>query len=411
MFERRIPEWLRRTGAPGAKVFAVLGGLESCVRAIVASVFPISAYHALGDAGSVSRLYFTVGLVSLATALLIPWIGRWVRRRHLYTLATLGFMIAALSAGLLGGNFLLAAIFAQGAATVLTTICYNAYLMDYIARESLAESESLRLFYSAAAWTAGPFLGVWLMTEVHPAAPFVISFVASIVLLVTFRSFRLGDGKVIVRALKPAPNPLAFLGRFFTRRRLVAGWTFATVRSCGWVAFFIYVPVFALESGLGEKVGGLLVSGASGFLFLTPLMLRRVRRSSVRRAVRFGFVFGALAWATAATLAPINALATAFALQAAAFFMISLDLVAGLPFLMAVKPSERTEMSAVYSTFRDVSNVAAPGAAAVVLTLGPLWSVFALASGAFAGTALLAARLHPRLGQPKKHKMAGVAAE
>ena len=31
-----------------------------------------------------------------------------------------------------------------------------------------------------------------------------------------------------------------------------------------------------------------------------------------------------------------------------------------MPFLMAVKPSERTEMSAVYSSFRDVSGILTP---------------------------------------------------
>ena len=75
---------------------------------------------------------------------------------------------------------MLAALFVQAIGTVTITVCFNAYLMDYIERTELGATESLRLFYSAAAWTIGPFLGVWLMDEVHLAVPFAMSFVASL---------------------------------------------------------------------------------------------------------------------------------------------------------------------------------------------------------------------------------------
>ncbi len=71
---------------------------------------------------------------------------------------------------------------------------------------------------------------------------------------------------------------------------------------------------------------------------------------------------------------------------------------AGLPFLLAVKPSERTEMSAVYSSYRDVSGILTPGVAWLVLLLVPVAGVFA-AGGAGLGLAwVLAGRLHLRLG-------------
>ena len=236
------------------------------------------------------------------------------------------------------------------------------------------------------------------MDEVGLAAPFLISFVASLALVAAFWRFRLGDGKAIVRATAPAPNPLAYLGRFVRRPRLVAGWLFASIRSCGWVAFYLYVPVFAVESGLGEKVGGFLVSLGSLYLFATPLMLRWLRRHSVRQAVMLGFAFGAASWIAAAALLPQSALVAALCLEAAALFMIFLDVVGGLPFLMAVKPSERTDMSAVYSTFRDVSHVVTPAIGSLVLLVAPLGGVFLLLGTLFASASLLAGTLPARLG-------------
>jgi hypothetical protein len=88
-------------------------------------------------------------------------------------------------------------------------------------------------------------------------------------------------------------------------------------------------------------------------------------------------------------------------LAAATLFLVLLDVSGGLPFLMTVKPSERTEMAAVYSTFRDVSAVVAPGFARVILIFTPLSGVF------FAGGAVLllcagvAKTLHPRMGKKR----------
>ena len=75
-----------------------------------------------------------------------------------------------------------------------------------------------------------------------------------------------------------------------------------------------------------------------------------------------------------------------------------LDVVGGLPFLMSVKPSERTEMSAVYSSFRDVSSILTPGAAWLVLWVAPLPGIFVAAGVGLLASWAVAGRLHPRLG-------------
>jgi hypothetical protein len=79
-------------------------------------------------------------------------------------------------------------------------------------------------------------------------------------------------------------------------------------------------------------------------------------------------------------------------------FLVALDVVGGLPFLMAVKPSERTEMSAVYSSFRDVSGIVTPGVAYLVLLVAPLPAIFAACAAGMGLAWATAGRLHPRLG-------------
>jgi hypothetical protein len=221
--------------------------------------------------------------------------------------------------------------------------------------------------------------------------------VFALALLAVFWWLRLGNGKLIQRARAPAPNPLAYLGRFAAQPRLIAGWLFAVIRSCGWWVYIVYLPIFAIESGLPEKLGGVAVSATNALLFATPLILAWVQRGSVRRAVRTGFLVSGLAFVLAAVLSPLP-LATVAVLMLGASFLVLLDVAGGLPFLMAVKPSERTEMAAVYSSFRDVSGILTPGVGALVLMVAPLQGLFAAAGAGLLAMYLVASRLHPRLG-------------
>jgi len=395
MFERRIPEWLRHAPAPSMRGFALLNGVEAVARGVLISVFPVAMYGALGDARLVSEVYFVVGLLSLAAGLLVPWLNRFVPRRWLYAGGAAMFVAGGLSA-VAGGGGVVAGLVLISVATVTLFVCFNAYVLDYIERAELGRCETLRMFYGALGWTAGPVAGVMLMEWWAPA-PFLASALAAMVLLSVFVVMRLGNGKLITRARGPAANPLRYLERFFAQPRLVVGWGFAVVRSCGWWAYVVYLPIFAVESGLAPRTGGIMLSATNAMLFLTPVMLRWMQRRSVRMAVRTGFACAGLLFVAGWALSGVPAAALA-ALFAGSAFLVLLDICGGLPFLMAVKPSERTEMSAVYSSFRDVSGILTPGAAWLVLLVAPVAGVFAASGLALGACWGLAATLHPRLG-------------
>lgn len=399
MFDRSIPLWLRHPPAgaakqPGARAFATLSGVENMIRGLLLSVNPLAMYGALGSAAAVSQVYFLTGIGSLLFGLLLPWVNRRVPRRWLYTMGAGLYVIGGI-AGAMGGTGVIVAVIVSSLGTVTCFICLNAYVLDHVAKYDLGRTETLRMFYSAFSWTAGPVAGVFLMNLWAPA-PYVLAVIFALVQIVVFWWLRMGNGKLIQRARGPAPNPLAFLGRFLAQPRLVAGWLFAVVRSCGWWGYVVYLPIYAIESGLWEELGGILVSATNGFLFISPLMLGWVQRHSVRAAVRIGFLMTALGFLTASIL-PMPELALA-ALFAASIFLVLLDVAGGLPFLMAVKPSERTEMAAIYSSFRDVSGIVTPGVAALILLVAPIPGVFAAVGAGLGSMYLLAGRLHPSLG-------------
>ncbi len=409
MVQRRIPLTIYRPAGAGVIQFASLAAFEAAARGVIISVFPVLLFRSLGSAAAVSEAYLAAGIVSLVIALFTPSMARLVPRRWLYTIGVLIMIASNMAVVVLGTPAAVAALIGNSLALVIMTVCFNAYVMDYIDRTVMGRNETMRLLFSGTAWMIGPFLGVFLM-DVWPDGPFILASFFCACLLALFWYLRLGNGKVITRSsMKPA-NPLAYLGRFFRQPLLVAGWAFSCVRSVGWQVFTIYLPIFCIQNGLGEQLGGLMYSISNGLLFLAPFMLKYVVGRSVRFAIQVGFGGAALFYGLSAVLAwyggETTALIVVFLLLAATLFLVLLDVAGGLPFLMSVKPSERTEMAAVYSTFRDISAVITPGAGRAILAVGPLSVVFGACGLGLFVCWLAAGKLNPRLGRKRQQAIA-----
>ena len=389
-----FPVPLPRT--PKLQHFAVLIGLEAAVRGSLISVMPLVVRDAMGSTQDASKIYFLAGLVSLFWGLMVPWANRYIPRRWMYTGGCMLYFVG-MSLALLGTPTAAAlSLICNAMATVTTFVCFNAYVMDYVGRAHLGRSQSLQMFYAATPWAVGPLLGVWLHDQWRPL-PFLLAGGFALALITTFWILRLGNGKQITKAAGPAVNPLAYLGRFFAQPRLIAGWAFAVIRSTGWWVYVVYLPYFCIEQGLGNKVGGVALSLSNAMLFGAPILLGLARKSSVRISVRWAFGLCGALFLLAALVAPLPWL-TVVTMMAASTLLVTLDVVGGLPFLMSVKPSERTEMSAVYSSFRDVSSIVTPGMAWAVLYVAPTAAIFAATAGLMGLAWGIASKLHPRLG-------------
>lgn len=396
MANRYIPLLLRHSPTERVRDFALLTGLEAAVRGTLISAMPLTVYAALGTATATSAVYFVAGIVSLIWGLMVPWATRLIPRRWAYT-GGCCLYLCGMGLALIGTPVAVtAALICNAMATVTIFVCLNAYVLDYVGRADLARNQSTQMLYAATPWMIGPMLGVWLRAHWAPA-PFLLAGFFAICLLATFWWLRLGNGKQIARAKGPAANPLAYLARFFAQTRLIAGWSFAVIRSCGWWVYVVYLPIFCIEAGLGDKVGGVALSLSNALLFVAPLIGRRARSAGVRTSVRFAFGACAVAMLLAALASPMPWASVAI-MMVTSGFLVTLDVVGGLPFLMAVKPSERTEMSAVYSSFRDVSGIVTPGVAYLVLLVAPLPAIFAACAAGMTLAWATAGRLHPRLG-------------
>lgn len=390
------------SSSPSLNSFAWVGAAEAITRGVTLSVYPLVLYRATGSVIQVSQVYLLVGCVSLATVLAVPMLTRVMPRRWAHTLAVALYLLSA-ALGIAGGAATAFALLSAGMATSIGFVCYSANMLDYVVdRSQLSRLETLRLFAAGFGWTVGPVTGVWLLSFWHGAPFVVVALAAGVMGLLIWRT---GMGPASMRSapVRVSPNPLRYLPRFLAQPRLVAGWYLAVIRGCGWSVYLVYVGIFAVQAGLPDTVGGIAASIASASLFLTPLMLRWMQRHTVRHAVRLGFGVAGLCFVAAMLTAAWPAPAIGW-LVLGGFFLVLLDLCGGLPFLMAVRPAERTEMSAVYSTFRDIAAVATPGLVWVVLLVAPLPVVFGAGGVLLLSAWWVSGFVHPNLGVPASQR-------
>ena len=373
----RHPIWLPAAARPGAWAFAVLYAVESISRASLAAIVPIQAYDLLRDEQQVSLLYFAVGVGGIVSTLFAPLVFQKVPRRYIYTLGALILVgaSAALATYTLPGQATGMFLRVIGANTL--SIMLNLYIMDFIPKQQFVRAESLRLAISTLSWSAGPALGVWLYVRFGPAAPYLWSAAWALALIAIFWSFRLSRNEAIAPGrLKPA-NPIANLTRFVAQPRMRLAWLIAFGRSCYWSTFFIYAPILMVATGEGKLAGGLTVSLGNGLLLFAIGWGRLGSRIGVRAVVVLAFAALAATSFAAGLSGEARPWLAAFFLLAGGLFAVALDAVGSAPFLRAVHPYERPEMTAVYRTYLDMSELVPPLFYAVILGFTGLGGVFA----------------------------------
>ncbi len=359
----------------GSPAFIVLFTCETMSRATVITVLPLLALELLGDAQKVSVLYFLVSATGLLGSLAVPWLVGLVRRR--WTL-TLGLLCVVASAPLLASETiagLIVGLALQLFGSATSSICLNLYVLDHIPRRAFGRFEPLRMLFVGAGWMVGPVLGIALGKYVAAWLPYAAAAGFAAAQLGYFWFLRLTENPVLATLKAPAPNPLRFIRRYFAQPRLALAWILAVGRGGWWGMFFIYVPIYAVTVGLGEEAGALIVSAGSASMFLVVLWGWIGRRYGLRRLLVWGYLVNALLTFAIGAAAGLPWLGAAL-IVAAAVAASAIDGAGNLPFMRAVRPRERAEMTTVFSTYRDMSRLAMPGISSLVLQVFALPAVF-----------------------------------
>jgi MFS family permease len=363
--------WHAPVTRPGPVLFAFLFTLDSVARAIVAPVLPLEALRLLGSARDVSLTVTAAGIAGVVAALILPGIIQRWRPHATYLLAIFVLGLASLlmmSAHLVGFGlgWMLRSMAAAGLLGLL-----NIYIAAFIEKRALAKSEPLRTFFSATAWVGGPFLGIRLY-EIDASLPFIVSIVASAILFFYFRALGL---QAPTPAVTRRSNPLVNLRRYFSQKRLTLAWVLNFGRETWWVTLFTYAPIYLVQAGMPNVAAGNLLSSCTAMLFVSLFFGWIGRRLGLRRFIAGGFLWVSLMTFGVVWFSGEPEIASAL-LIASAVGAVSLDSVAVVTFLRAVRSFERPQMTMVFSIYRDAAALIPPALFALLLTFFPLPVVF-----------------------------------
>ena len=395
MFDRRPAALLVVSGRAGES-FARLNALEGIARSLLMGVIPLLALEVLGSKEMVTRAYLLASILTLTITLNFAALERLLQRRWVVTLGVACTMIAMTILLLGDGPIMALGIGLQQAAASLFSVCLSLYIMDYIGKRELIYTETRRMLYAGIVWMVGPTLGLWLWENAASWAPFALTVFASVGMLSYFWYLRLGHGKGIQKARSRPANVFKIIPRYFNQRPLRIAYWITMSRSMFWVTLFIYGPIYVIEARLPTWVAGGLLSLASGLLLISPLIRRFAGRVGTRLTIIYALVLIGSSMLMLYFIGEPKLIGLVFWVSAA-LGGVTLDVLGNIPFMRMVKPRERIEMTMIFSTWREGSQLLTPLMASLVLLFAPFEIFYVLLALFLFGAAIKASYLPRRL--------------
>ena len=395
MFDRRPAALLVVSGRAGES-FARLNALEGIARSLLMGVIPLLALEVLGSKEMVTRAYLLASILTLTITLNFAALERLLQRRWVVTLGVACTMIAMTILLLGDGPIMALGIGLQQAAASLFSVCLSLYIMDYIGKRELIYTETRRMLYAGIVWMVGPTLGLWLWENAASWAPFALTVFASVGMLSYFWYLRLGHGKGIQKARSHPANVFKIIPRYFKQRPLRIAYWITMSRSMFWVTLFIYGPIYVIEARLPTWVAGGLLSLASGLLLISPLIRRFAGRVGTRLTIIYALVLIGSSMLMLYFIGEPKLIGLVFWVSAA-LGGVTLDVLGNIPFMRMVKPRERIEMTMIFSTWREGSQLLTPLMASLVLLFAPFEIFYVLLALFLFGAAIKASYLPRRL--------------
>ena len=395
MFDRRPAALLVVSGRAGES-FARLNALEGIARSLLMGVIPLLALEVLGSKEMVTRAYLLASILTLTITLNFAALERLLQRRWVVTLGVACTMIAMTILLLGDGPIMALGIGLQQAAASLFSVCLSLYIMDYIGKRELIYTETRRMLYAGIVWMVGPTLGLWLWENAASWAPFALTVFAAVGMLSYFWYLRLGHGKGIQKARSRPANVFKIIPRYFKQRPLRIAYWITMSRSIFWVTLFIYGPIYVIEARLPTWVAGGLLSLASGLLLISPLIRRFAGRVGTRLTIIYALVLIGSSMLMLYFIGEPKLIGLVFWVSAA-LGGVTLDVLGNIPFMRMVKPRERIEMTMIFSTWREGSQLLTPLMASLVLLFAPFEIFYVLLALFLFGAAIKASYLPRRL--------------
>jgi MFS family permease len=373
--EVRFPMWLRAVDRPGARVFGTLNGIEAFSRALIVGVLPLEANVLFEDARSISMIYAIVGLVAFGSSFLLPLVLRRLRRKWVISIGFICMILAPSLLALATQTSFATALLFRGFAVVAVNISLNLYILDYIRKSEFVTFEPTRLMFLGVAWCIGPAAGIYLHSTFGLLSVLVLSACFAALALMFFWFLRIREHASVAPATYVASTPWQFVRRFLQQPRLRLAWIITFGRSAFWTTFFVYPPLYIMRNGGDAATVAIMISASQALLLIAPLFGKLGVRFGIRRVIILAATYSGCV-VIIAGLADFGPTGTAVMFVLASLGAVALDALGNIPFLRAVHYFERSEMTAVFRTYIEASQLVTAFVYTAVLFVAPLPAVF-----------------------------------
>jgi len=348
--------------------------LQNLPRGMLLSVIPLQTLSLMGNVQDASTLLFAVSIGGILAALTLPAVIRRIGVYPAFLISCLAMVISAILMAIEQVWIFSIGLFCHAFAIASAEVTLTLYVLAKIRRNEMTSFEPLRVLFTVLALTAGPFLGVYFEARIFHELPFLLCGLLMLVAIACFRVLKLQE--ISIPASKSGGiNPLKYLFKYFRQPRLRLAYGLVLARSCWWTMFIIYTPIYATESGLGELTGAAIVSVGTAWTLSVPLWGWIARQYGVRRLLTVGFITNSLLSFLVYLVSDVPLIASVL-LIFCALGATMLDGVGNVLFFRAVRSSERSEMTAVFVTYRDTGQIVTPGLYAMLLNYFALPVVF-----------------------------------
>ena len=363
-----------------------------------------SPHRLLGIEGLPHAMRFSVlqGILLLSWALpSAPWLIYAFGRPAVFWFGTGCIIASSFCLSFDQTAFLVTGAAARSLGYMWIDVTFEVMIMERIPRHALTRFETARMFCIGIGLLIGPWLGVKLMLDFDAWATYSLvgALIGGLCLYITQagltnslcgaglrqtagQSTRKATGLASEQAVQQAPPyPFRFILLFLRQPRLRLAWILSFGRAGWWTMFFIYVPIYCVQTGLGAELGGVILLLAALAMLLVPIWGRLAQRIGVRWLLWLGYLItGVTTLAVAAVAAVASPWFGVGLLLAASVSASLLDAVGNALFLRAARPLERAEMASVFLTYRETAQLIPPGILAGLLGFFALPVVF-VASG------------------------------
>jgi MFS family permease len=189
---------------------------------------------------------------------------------------------------------------------------------------------------------------------------------------------------------------LRIIPRYFQQRALRIAYWITLSRSIFWMSLFVYGPIYVVEANLPAWVAGGLLSLSSALLLIGPFIRRLASRHGTRFIIACALVLTRASMLTLHLIGQPRPIGLLFWMTAS-LGGVSLDVLGNIPFMRMVKPRERTEMTMIFSTWREGSQLLTPLLVSMVLLVAPFEFFYLLLALLLFGAAFTATFLPRRL--------------